>query len=588
MIEFTDEQLSYIESDIEKCIFLEACPGSGKTEVVAAKVAREIKYWKKSPGGMAVLSFSNSATDELRNRITKHLPVGSSFFPHFLGTFDSFINKNIVNPLSKNLTGYDGDRGDCSLRLVDGSSSFFGFKTKYSIAKQGNIYAHNFSLNMKDESLKFNTGDSAKDRVLNSHSFEKWQRDDLLKAKFKMLSYGFATYGDIEYLAIEVLKKVEYDIFVQTFAKRWPLIYVDECQDLCFEQLMILQRLIDVGVKVHFIGDLNQAIYGFRDVDPLAVKEFSDINNFISIKLTKNFRSCQKIINLCSKLTEGEGVLGCLTQLEPTCYIVQYESCPTELIDVFEHFCDGFDETVLVSRGHSLLARFNTKSRDLKPVHKLALSISIFNAKNMEDLKRSLTLFSEFIRHYIKDGVKPNSFNCPQCVDSNRSWRAFLLSALTYLKNKKFDNLDVDWSSWVSAIKPEIQSMSNKGFLSSEFENVLSPLETTNIRAPQGEAKKNVSESLGENTSLQKIKRKATIHGVKGETHDVTILLSSPDARGQPGSHWSSWLKDPYSEAARFAYVASSRPKYRLVWAVKKLDKHQEETFTALGFNLIS
>ncbi|BCV28887.1 hypothetical protein [Shewanella algae] len=43
MIEFTNEQRDYIESDIDACVFLEACPGSGKTEVVAAKVATEIR-----------------------------------------------------------------------------------------------------------------------------------------------------------------------------------------------------------------------------------------------------------------------------------------------------------------------------------------------------------------------------------------------------------------------------------------------------------------------------------------------------------------------------------------------------------------
>jgi len=585
MMEFTNEQRDYIESDIDTCVFLEACPGSGKTEVVAAKVAKEMRSWNKFPGGMAVLSFSNSATDELKARVTKHMPSGYGFFPHFLGTFDSFVYKNIVNPLSTDLTGYVGEGGDCSLRLVDGSSGFFGFGTKYGIAKQGKIYAHQFSINVKDSTFEFSTGDSKKDRILNSYFFEDWQVKDLLKAKNNMLSCGFATYGDIEYLAIKALSDKKFELFLQTFSKRWPLIYIDECQDLCVEQLMIIERLIGFGTKVHFVGDLNQAIYGFRDVDPLAVKEFVDKNNFVSLKLTNNFRSCQKIIDLCGNLTGRDNVIGRLTQLEPTCYVVQYEKCPTELIDVFEYLCNGFDEAVLVSRGHALLARFNTSNRDLKPVHKLALSISVFDAENMQNLKDSLSLFSEFIRFYLRESVKPNSFNCPQCVESSREWRAFLLSAITHLKGKGFDNLDKTWSSWVSAIKPEIQCLCSNLFLTEELGDVLSPLEGVNLRSPQGEATKNVAESLGNKASPQKIKRKATIHGAKGETHDVTILLSSPDARGQPGSHWKSWLKDPSSEAARFAYVASSRPKHRLVWAVKKLDKPQKEAFASLGFH---
>ncbi|BCV28884.1 hypothetical protein TUM3811_27440 [Shewanella algae] len=113
--------------------------------------------------------------------------------------------------------------------------------------------------------------------------------------------------------------------------------------------------------------------------------------------MTSNFRSCQKIIDLCGNLVGVDNIVGRLTQLEPTCYVVQYEKCPTELIDIFEHLCDGFDETVLVSRGRALLARFNTSNRDLKPVHKLALSISIFSAENMQSLKR---LSESFFRVY--------------------------------------------------------------------------------------------------------------------------------------------------------------------------------------------
>lgn len=51
-------------------------------------------------------------------------------------------------------------------------------------------------------------------------------------------------------------------------------------------------------------------------------------------------------------------------------------------------------------------------------------------------------------------------------------------------------------------------------------------------------------------------------------------------------SHWKEWLADPASEGARFAYVASSRPRYMLIWAVKALKAAEKETLTGLGFEL--
>lgn len=102
---FTKEQLEYIEAPLDQHSYLKACPGSGKTEVVAAMVSRTIQVWSRSPSGIAVLTFSNSATDELRSRIHKYLggPIG---LPHCISTFDSFVFTRLVSSIASELTGY--------------------------------------------------------------------------------------------------------------------------------------------------------------------------------------------------------------------------------------------------------------------------------------------------------------------------------------------------------------------------------------------------------------------------------------------------------------------------------------------------
>lgn len=63
--EKTDEQLDYILSPIDKCIYLEACAGSGKTEVLGIKAAYEISRWASQQSGLAVLSFTNELVSKL-------------------------------------------------------------------------------------------------------------------------------------------------------------------------------------------------------------------------------------------------------------------------------------------------------------------------------------------------------------------------------------------------------------------------------------------------------------------------------------------------------------------------------------------
>ena len=118
-MKYTVEQLDYIErAKITENVFLNACPGSGKTETIAQRVANEIESWANFPSGIAVLSFTKSAAKEIEHRIKEKIK-GQSTYPHFIGTFDSFILKNIVNPLSKDISKYEGDNGDYSFKVIN-------------------------------------------------------------------------------------------------------------------------------------------------------------------------------------------------------------------------------------------------------------------------------------------------------------------------------------------------------------------------------------------------------------------------------------------------------------------------------------
>jgi len=78
-------------------IVLHACPGSGKTHVVARKMMRLIDDWNKPHSGVAVLSFTNVASDEVESQIKKLMPMGFEVnYPHFVGTLDSFISSFIL------------------------------------------------------------------------------------------------------------------------------------------------------------------------------------------------------------------------------------------------------------------------------------------------------------------------------------------------------------------------------------------------------------------------------------------------------------------------------------------------------------
>lgn len=75
--------------------FVEACPGAGKTRAIVVRfIRRSLEEPRK---GIALLSFTNAAIDEARRRCLGRPQLLN--VPHFVGTFDGFINRFITSPI---------------------------------------------------------------------------------------------------------------------------------------------------------------------------------------------------------------------------------------------------------------------------------------------------------------------------------------------------------------------------------------------------------------------------------------------------------------------------------------------------------
>ena len=372
--------------------------------------------------------------------------------------------------------------------------------------------------------------------------------------------------------------------FCQNLARRFPLIIIDECQDLSQIQLLILEKLTDVGVKLHFIGDLNQSIYEFRNSDPKIILDFINDLKFESFHLTKNHRSVQSIVNLCTKLVSGNKVQGRKVSNNNSCVVLEYSSCPTEVLPTYTRLSKHYKNSVIVARGHSTLNKFNTSASKLNEIQKLALAIVLFDQTKFDRLEESINLFSHYLRTLIKENIKPLSFNCPDSIDSPLMWRVFLYKALLYLVEDNLNDATLTWKAWSGKAKLRLRNMIDQPFVSDDIAISLNALLHINIRSPNKLGGESLEVSLKVVKNSSSSLRKETVHQVKGETHDASMLVSSPGRQGGVGANWKEWLDDPNSEAARLAYVASSRPKELLIWAVKQLKPKEKEQLKDVGF----
>ena len=97
--EYTKEQINAINSvDPSVNLQLIACAGSGKTDVVSARIAMILKTVNGiSPSNIIVFTYTEKAAEELKNRIYKHVieKVGevNGMAEMFVGTIHSFCLK---------------------------------------------------------------------------------------------------------------------------------------------------------------------------------------------------------------------------------------------------------------------------------------------------------------------------------------------------------------------------------------------------------------------------------------------------------------------------------------------------------------
>jgi hypothetical protein len=302
------------------------------------------------------------------------------------------------------------------------------------------------------------------------------------------------------------------------------------------------------------------------------------------MRLRQNFRSSQAIVDLCSALVPGQKIHG-NAAIHPTApVIVEYDDCPSEAMPLFMSLSDAYANRVIVSRGHSTLHKFCSGANDLNDTERLALACALAGSESAFAIQKSLSLFGGWLASKLAYSAKPNSFHCPVEVESELEWRLFLHQALAFTTTSGASIAGQTWTGWCKAAKACLNELPGQAFVAADIAAATAQLAELGLRSPSGLGEQLVSQRLSL-VGLQKSSiRLATIHEIKGETHEATMLVSA--SRRGDQSHWADWIGDKNSEAARLAYVASSRPKSLLVWAVKKLKASERTTLNGLGFEI--
>lgn len=273
----TEEQCKAIESS-SNYILVIAGPGTGKTTVLTERIIYLLEHQKIPEERIHAFTFTNKATREMENRISKRLNRSHSIG---VSNFHSFTFQYLKEFLSSNITV-----------VTD---------TEKKLILENLILERKFNdLNIKDIFIEIS-------RIKNN----LFLNEPLLSKRLKIIQIYYAyeehlkinhkiDFDGMNLLFLNLLKTD--DNFKEIIQSSYDYILVDEVQDINWIQYEILKIITEKNLQLFLVGDPNQSIYSFRGSDISILNEFINEYDVQILHLTINHRSTQKLVDSANML----------------------------------------------------------------------------------------------------------------------------------------------------------------------------------------------------------------------------------------------------------------------------------------------
>lgn len=591
-----------------------ACPGSGKTTVLLAKLkllADRMPF--ENGAGICVLSHTNVAVNEIKRRLSRYADrlLG---YPNYIGTIQSFVDKFVTMPYLRNIAGQN-------VQVVDNLTYAQQMLNKMQLNPKYRILDYVTKNN-------FETGHQFQDRV--KHTQELYIRDDgaLCIGKQKKALAGADKASSVQYkkLLDDLLRNegiIRYQdayLYAQTaindlpkaysdlFSSRFQYVFIDEYQDCNDTQRQAIDAIFDSAkCAVLRIGDSDQAIYNsFEDKTPDWVPQM----DFLPIMTSCRFS--QEIADVICKLKKEDKSIVTFageTGVKPVLLVFS----PEKIDKVVGGFISALDSHDLYdnngiykaigairkeeSAGLKIGSYWSEFDGSVKKksdnywalVDEIALSLSDGKLYKAEQIVRKVLCR---IFHYlkIKHPVSDKDYTTAtmkkalgeKYKEPYRQW-IFEMSRL-----QSFDRSSVD-----QVLRQKINELLKVKY--PEITDIFPNLPVFFLDESAVSAQPVVSEK---NILVEPIRGRKiifdTIHAVKGETHDATLYLETERQGasdlnrilpyfgvGQPGT------SNLYDYSRKLAYVGMSRPKKLLCVAMQSKTYEKSKGVFNNGWEII-
>ena len=385
---------------IEGPVMVIAGPGTGKTQILGARIGKILLETDTAPENILCLTYTDAGAIAMRKRLVSF--IGTSAYKVNISTFHSFCNDIIQDNLSLfDKTSLDPiselEKIELLKKLID------GFEKNNPLKRyRGDVYFEMSNLAKLFSAMK-------KEGWTSSYLIEKidtyiqeipFREEFIYKRKYKQFEAGSLKQGlvDIEMEKMEKLKAAvaSFDVYqslmkshnrydfddminwvlnafnenknlLAQYQERYLYILVDEFQDTSGTQNALIKLLVNYWEQPNLfvVGDDDQSIFRFQGANVENMLHFQKdyVQDVLMIVLENNYRSTQPILDASTIIINNnqerlvnkiEGLEKKLIASNPTLQnntttpsIVSYGAPQEEMMDITEQITKLIDSGVV-------------------------------------------------------------------------------------------------------------------------------------------------------------------------------------------------------------------------------------------------
>ena len=294
MLDSLNEEQIKPAMDTDGAILVTAGAGSGKTRLLTERISYLIKECGVDPYNILAITFTNKATNEMRERILKFCPSADSLW---ISTFHSMcariLRENIseLDGFNRFFTIYDTTDKDKLLKKIVGDLGFESDRVKDFACEIDKAKNLGFDPDEYYQITEFKSDAMDTKKVYSAYQNELKNNNAL----------------DFDDLLVKTLELFKHSPnILRRYQERFRYIHIDEFQDTNLVQYKIAKCLAGYHKNIFVVGDEDQCIYGWRGANIENIINFrQDFDNVKCYKLERNYRSTKNILNIANKLIKN-------------------------------------------------------------------------------------------------------------------------------------------------------------------------------------------------------------------------------------------------------------------------------------------